>query len=182
MPHKITVVKLSIDVDFIEANSDVASSTKIKQDVPDDAPDFLRELASGAIQILKNHGFRRYDVIDATRSTLNGGYSLYLVYLLESSDAATVKLIVDLRTSNHPAKPDYASSQKRRKQGLDKIRDAHFNSSVGTEPLDLSYRNRDWGVQIFVGSTREYSQPVDSIEQALDIFDKKVAKLVEKYS
>ena len=182
MAHKTTVVKLNIDVDFVEVTEDVTSSTRIKQDVPDDAPDFLRELASGAIEILRNHGFRRYDVIDATRSTLNGGYSLYLVYLLESSDASAVKLIVDLRTSNHPAKPNYTSSYQRRKKGLDKIRDEHFDSNVGTEPLDLSYRERDWGVQIFVGGTREYSQPVDSLEQALDIFDKKVAKLVEKYA
>lgn len=174
---KTVVVILHIDVELYIPQIDIQSSED-----PNliEIPEFLSSIGNNVANIALDKGF--HPLYNGTRhiSRINNGLSIYSTYTLQDNNL-TIKLILDIRIADHPAKPNLETRNKARIEVMKESYPEIKNGTAKPEVLDAYCKKHDWGLQIFVGGDKEYSKPVTSVEGLQRILDGKFSKLVKNY-
>lgn len=158
-----TIIKFNI---VVSIQSDIQSSTQIN------APDVLQQLNQNISDLVASFGFIAID-FNPRISNRNDGWAFYRTYVLTRADN-TIKLIIDIRTADHPSRPALAIKNEKRLAALSQ-------EGAPAHVMDIYYKDRNWGVQYFVGKGNEYSDPVTSLSQVDDIVSGQLHKIVDKY-
>ena len=161
------MIILVTKLDIIAVNSSIIeNSTQI-------VPDVLEELNEDISKLVESFGFVAID-FNPRVSNRNGGWAFYRTYLLERDDYS-IRLVIDIRTADHPSRPSLAVKNEKRLSAL-----SEEISRLNAQPklMDIYYKQEDWGVLYFIGKGNNYSDPVSSITQVHNIVEKQIEKLV----
>lgn len=165
------ITTLVVKLNIIVANSSIIeNSTQV-------VPNVLQQLNETISKLVESFGFVAVD-FNPRISNRNGGWAFYRTYVLES-DNYSIRLIIDIRTADHPSRPSLAVKNEKRFSAL-----SSEAERVNAQPklMDIYYKQGDRGVQYFIGKGDNYSDPVSSIAQVRDIVQKQIEKLVNSYS
>lgn len=165
-------VKLNIEIELYSYDRDVpvASGTTSKFDTHK----FVKQLSEEVHSHVKLFGFQSEDD-DTHISKKHGGYSLYQTYVYPG-DSSEIRLVIDVRVSDHPSKPDLKTSNDRR---IHNIHDSLDASNV--EVLDIYCKEHNKIMYIYFGKGKNYAKPLTSVEHLKSILTGKLTKLVNKY-
>lgn len=111
-------------------------------------------------------------------SQINGGYSLYNTFALKEP-VVNLKLLTDIRISNHSAKPGIATKHKQRSENLLSMFSNDIDDKANLLVLDGYCEQHDVGVNIYIGQTK-YAAPVHTFSEAANILKKKTAAFISK--
>lgn len=176
---QFVIIKLNI---ILEVQSDVInSSTKLES-----IPALMKELNSDVYSVVQSMGFESMQPIYPEPSRRGGGWAFYNVYSLQLPQCE-IRLIIDVRTADHPSQPDLATKNKKRNAHMDKklsnlLDDENDNSTTETALVDIYYKERDWGVQYYIGKGDNYSDPVTSLDKLNTMLEGQLNKIIRKYS
>ena len=177
----VVVIKFNIDISLYQGEANIAASRKRKTSSRNTTevviPDILNNVRSKIHEILERYGFSLESGIPRSISTSVLGFSFYDTYRceMESSD---IKLILNVRISNHPAKPDLITRNDIRLEMLEKDVLSLDLPTCKLSLLDVYCKERNWGVEIFIGGNKDYTS-VDSFERMEYVIDGKIRKLVQ---
>lgn len=171
--RKCIVCKVPIDLN-IYYPVDVAASTNSNNPIAD----LIDAFNASIVETMNNIGFSSTVFNPRHISKRNGGYAVYDTFILKE-DLVQFKLILDIRASDHPSKPDLVSRNLSREETLSSIYPELRSSNANLALLDTYCKQHDWGIQIFIGGNSEYSNPITSIEKALHVIQAKVKVIVK---
>ena len=165
-------VKLNIGIELYSYAEDalVASGTTSRFDIEH----FVNQLNNEIDLLVKSLGFDSSD-LGMRKSRRNGGYSLYQTYLYPG-DTSEIRLVIDVRVSNHPSKPDLKTSRNQRIQDMKN----KLNTS-NVDVLDIYCKEHNQTMYIYFGKSTDYAKPVTSVEQLKSILTGKLTKLINKH-
>lgn len=164
------IVKLSVILSVIEGR--VAASVQ-----NDDVPELMQELNTFVRNIVEEEGFSDISSSPNFLSRRNGGWAYYSTFEY-CSEQSLIRLCIDVRTADHPSKPNLADKNKKRAEILQN----KFGSENDYEVLDMYYKSHSWGAQYFIGKGDQYSDPVTSLTDLGKMLKGKLHKILDKYS
>lgn len=168
---KTTIVKLDIVIDII---NNIRSSSYLDEPVPE----LMDELHKDVDSIVQSEGFTRKLNLSNNLSRRNGGWAYYDTYTLFEGESK-ITLIIDVRTADHPSKPNLETKNVKR---LDILKRVYEGENAAHEVIDTYYHERDWGVQYYIGKGNRYSDPADSIDKFNIMLKGQLNKIKNKYS
>lgn len=167
---RTAVVLLNVIGDFADI---VESSSRIE----DESPELMKELHYDVDEVVISVGFvRTRPTPDKIPSRRNGGWAYYDSYIIES-DNLQIRLGINVRSADHPSKPNLKSKNKKRMDALEQ----ELDTVDELEVIDTYYRERDWGAQYYIGKGDKYSDPVDSLDKLNTMLKGQLTKLIQKY-
>lgn len=172
------ILKMTLDVNLYTTNeSDIVAS---KKDNVEESEIFISNLKNIIDNILTKYDFEP-DVV-TPRPIRKETISQYQTYILDYMDLS-IKMILDLRVSNHPVKPDLQTRNQLKINLMKESYDDVKNGKASAEVLDVYYKKHNWGIQIFIGSTKDsdYNKPVNSVESMKKIIENKIESIIDKY-
>ncbi len=173
------IIQLHVDVDLsIPGGAEIESS--VQTDVVT-MPEFMQNVWSQVSEVIDSKGFVPVLATANRISNLNGGFSLYNTYTY-TTDESILKLVLDVRLSDHPAKPNI---EKRNQARMRQIIDIFMEVKHGTasaEVLDIYCKANDWGVQIFIGGKKDYNKPVSKFEDMNRILEGKLDRFIQDHA
>lgn len=115
----------------------------------------ISELREKIYSWVLDYGFSLYRIPEPGGSNRNGGCSTYREFGWETDDAI-VKLVVNLRISDHSAKPSLARMRKNTLSDMSK----RIPDSAIPEFSDVYRTTHDWGYMVYVGGDTEYNKGI----------------------
>ena len=179
---KTTVIKLDILIDIAE--TDINASQK---GVLESVPEEMSELNSAVDSKLKAMGFQLIGHYDDDPSTRNGGWAFYNSYKL-IGDNNQIKLIIAIRTADHPSKPNLAKKNENRMKGEVDVELRHKLKQEGhelnlhdVELMDSYYDVQKSDVRYFLGKGDEYGDPVYSLDKFINYLGQRIVRLISNH-
>lgn len=160
----MTTVIAKIEVLF-EVIESIDSATSNNLNIPT----LMTELHTHVDKVVRKAGFIRARELDDDPSRRNGGWAYYDTYSF-SNDEDCIKVLVNVRSANHPSQPNLESKNRKRTEILQKEAESisKNSSDIDKHVIGTYYKERDWGVQYYIGKGNKYSDPVDSLDK-LDV-------------
>lgn len=179
---KTIIMKLDIIIDIADTNVSASQKSMLKS-----VPEEMNELNSAVDVKLKAMGFHLIGHYDDDPSIRNGGWAFYNSYKLIRDDNQ-IKLIIAIRTANHPSKPNLVKKNENRMKGeVDielrrKLKQEGYDLDLNdVELMDSYYDTQKSDVRYFLGKGDEYSDPVYSLDKFINYLGQRVVRLINKH-
>ena len=172
---RYTVAKIVISINLNTKTLAAASQLAPLDTV--DMPEFLACVGDIVAKVLNEYNLKPSVDFSNQVSQSKGEYSLYTVYNYIDSNS-NIRLLLDIRLSNHSSKPDFAAFESR---SAKKLKSNNFLDSADCKTLDVYCKKHQWGIQIYIGTSgdKTYSKPVTTFESAQRILEGNIAKRME---
>ena len=187
------IAKLDLLIDYFDAEYSlselVASSKKSKskkinktsKSKKSEVQILVDSVFNAVENLILSKQFEPYTENARRVSILNGGYSLYDTYFLET-DAVSIKLIVDTRVSDHESRPNLKESNERRLETLKKVFPEIDKGSAVPALIDTYCKQNQKSLRIYIGGNVDYDKCVDTVESLIAILDARLNKFINKYT